>query len=47
MPDYWQVKRDGAVLAHGPKETAPDKDFRAKLRKAGCKIYIDGKLCKA
>lgn len=47
MFDYWQVKRGTVVVAHGPKDTAPDKELRTSLRKSGHKIYVDGKLCKS
>lgn len=46
MADYWEVRRDGALVCHGPKETMPGKEERQMLRKAGHKIYVEGKLYK-
>lgn len=42
--DYWEVRRDGAPLASGPKSTMPDAKQRKSLREGGCKIYVEGKL---
>lgn len=42
--DYWEVRRDGAPLAGGPKSTMPDAKQRKSLREGGCKIYVEGKL---
>ena len=42
--DYWEVRRDGAPLASGPKSTMPDAKQRKSMREGGCKIYVEGKL---
>ena len=41
---YWEAKRDGERIAHGPKETMPSADERKRLRSGGLKIYVEGKL---
>ena len=41
---YWQTKRDGEIIAHGPKETFPDAGQRRVFRADGYKIYVEGKL---
>ena len=46
MEDYWQVKRDGVVIAHGPKDTFPSAEERTVIRSGGYKIYVDGKIYK-
>ena len=44
MADYWEARRDGAVIAHGPKATMPDAEARKRLREGGLKIYVEGKI---
>lgn len=44
--DYWQVKRDGVVIAHGPKDTFPSAEERKAIRSGGHKIYVDGRIYK-
>lgn len=41
---FWEVKRDGEVLAYGPKETMPDAAMRKDMRLGGLKVYVEGKL---
>ena len=40
----WQVKKNGAVIAHGPDATFPDADARRQLHSAGYRIYRDNKI---
>lgn len=42
--DYWEVRRDGVPLCGGPKATFPDAEQRKKIREAGHKIYVEGKI---
>lgn len=42
--DYWACRRNGTVLAHGPKETFPNAEQRKALRAGELKIYVEGKL---
>jgi hypothetical protein len=42
--DYWEAKRDGVVIGHGPKSTMPSAEERKQLRAGGLKIYVEGKL---
>lgn len=42
--DYWEVRRDGATLAHGSKDSMPNEAQRRALRSDGHKIYVEGKL---
>lgn len=44
MADYWEVRREGAVVSHGPKETMPNAQERKTLREGGHKVYVEGKL---
>ena len=44
MADYWEARRDGAVIAHGPKKTMPGEQERKLMRSGGLKIYVEGKL---
>lgn len=44
MIGSWEVKHNGTVIAHGSKQTMPDKELRKQLRSDGYKIYVDGKL---
>lgn len=44
MADYWEARRDGAVIGHGPKSTFPNEEERKLLRAGGLKIYVEGKL---
>lgn len=44
MPDYWEARRDGVVICHGPKKTMPGTEERKRLRAGGLKIYVEGKL---
>ena len=42
--DYWEARRDGVVIGHGPKSTMPSAEDRKMLRAGGLKIYVEGKL---
>ena len=44
MTDYWEARRDGVVICHGPKKTMPSAEERKRLRAGGLKIYVEGKL---
>jgi hypothetical protein len=44
MADYWEARRDGVVISHGPKKTMPSVEERKRLRAGGLKIYVEGKL---
>lgn len=44
MTDYWEARRDGVVISHGPKKTMPSVEERKRLRAGGLKIYVEGKL---
>lgn len=41
---YWEARRDGVTLGHGPKATFPNAEERKTLRAGGLKIYVEGKL---
>ena len=41
---YWENRRNGEVIAYGPKETMPTAEERKGMRSAGLKIYVEGKL---
>ena len=41
---YWEARRDGMTVAHGPRSTFPDAVERKQLRSGGLKIYVEGKL---
>lgn len=43
----FEVKKDGVLKMHTEHEDCiPDAKTRAQLRKAGYKLYLDGKLFK-
>ena len=44
----WQVKKDGAVKAHGPGniQDAYSAETLKQMKTAGHKIYVDGKVWK-
>lgn len=42
----WQVKKDGAVKAHGSGEIPYSAETLKQMRSAGYKIYADGKVWK-
>ena len=41
---YWEARREGERIAHGPKEPTPSAEERKRLRSGGLKIYVVGKL---
>lgn len=41
---YWEVRRDGIIIAHGSKSTMPQLAERQSMRSAGMKIYVEGKI---
>lgn len=41
---YWEVRRDGIIIAHGGKSTMPLIAERQSMRSAGMKIYVEGKI---
>lgn len=41
---YWEVKRDGQVLAHGPEETMPTSAMCKDMKLGGLKVYVLGKV---
>lgn len=43
---YWQVKKSGQTMAHGPVETFPPAEVRRSMERAGYKVYVDGKIYK-
>ena len=41
---YWEARRDGERIAHGPKKTMPSAEERKLIRLGGMKLYVEGKL---
>lgn len=41
---YWEARRDGVTVAHGPKSTFPDAAERKQLRSGGLRVYVEGKF---
>lgn len=41
---YWENRRDGEVIAYGPKETMPTAAERKDMRLGGLKLYVNGKI---
>jgi hypothetical protein len=41
---YWENRRNGEVIAYGPKETMPTVSEQKSMRDGGLKTYVQGKL---
>lgn len=41
---YWENRRNGEVIAYGPKETMPTVEEQKDMRLGGLKLYVNGKI---
>ena len=41
---YWENRRNGEVIAFGPKETMPTAAEQKDMRLGGLRVYVEGKL---
>ena len=47
MPMKFEVKKDGRVVMQTIEESCiPDKETREYMRRAGYKLYLDGRIFK-